>query len=193
MAFFDFLKKRDIEETTPVVDDVLLQAILQGEEIDREKALTLPAVSGAVDLISSMVASMPVKLYKYKQGKVEEVEGDTRTKLLTGDTGDTLDAFQMKKALVEDCLLDKGAYCYIQKSRNEVTGLFYVKPIYVQPLFNFKPIFKEYTLNVEGKEYKPYEFIKLLRNTKDGCWGRGLVKEVGKALTTGYIPSLKVL
>ena len=93
---------------TPPVSDVLLQALINGETITREKALTLPAVSGAVDFISNSVASMPVKLYKYKQGKVEEQEGDARVKLLNGDTGDTLDAFQMKKAMVEDYLLGKG-------------------------------------------------------------------------------------
>ena len=62
---------------------------------------------------------MPVKLYKVRDGKVEELEKDSRVKLLNGDTGDTLDAFQMKKAMVEDYLLGKGGYCYIQKKRNE--------------------------------------------------------------------------
>ena len=191
MGIFNFWKRDVDSEITnqpelPIVDDVLLQAILNGEQIDREKALTLPAVSGAVDLISNMVACMPVKLYKYKQGKVEELENDSRIKLLNGDTGDTLDAFQMKKAMVEDYLLGKGGYCYIKRNRNEVTGLYYVKDIYIQPLFNFKPIFKDYTLNVEGKEYYPEDFIKILRNTKNGCTGTGLTNEVGKALETAY-------
>ena len=194
MALFDFIRKRDetpqttttSETTSPVVSDVLLQALLDGEAITREKALTLPAVAGAVDLISNMIASMPVKLYKYKQGKVETVEGDPRVAMLNGDTRDTLDAFQMKKAMVEDYLLDKGGYCYIRKSRNEVTGLFYVKPIYVNPIPNYKPIFKDYYIIVEGGTYKPYEFIKLLRNTKDGATGKGVTEEVGKALETAY-------
>ena len=88
MGFFDLFHRRDTQpEITPPVDDVLLQALLNGETITREKALTLPAVSGAVDYISNSIASMPVKLYKYKDGKVEEVEKDTRTILLNGDTG----------------------------------------------------------------------------------------------------------
>ena len=53
---------------------------------------------------------MPVKLYKIKDGKVEEQDRDERVKLLNGDTGDTLDAFQMKKAMVSDYLLGKGGY-----------------------------------------------------------------------------------
>ena len=193
MGLFDFIRKRDDtpetttpETTSPPVNDILLQALLNGEAITREQALTIPSVAGAVDFISSMIASMPVKLYKYKQGKVETVEGDPRVAMLNGDTRDTLDAFQLKKAMIEDYLLDKGAYCYIRRSRNEVTGLFYVKPIYVSPIPNYKPIFKDYYIVVEGGEYKPYEFIKILRDTKDGATGIGLTEQLGKSLETAY-------
>ena len=170
----------------PQIDDVLLKALLRGETITREKALTLPAVSGAVDFICNTVACMPVKLYKYKQGKVTEVEGDSRTKLLNGDTCDTLDAFQMKKAMVEDYLLGKGGYAHIQRSRNDVTGIYYVQENYISIMKNADPIHKEYKISVEGNMYEPYEFIKLLRNTKDGASGVGLTVEVSKALETAY-------
>lgn len=194
MGIKNFFKRRDTTttnnetttNTTPVTDDVLLQALLNNEAITREKALTIPTVSGAVDFISNCVACMPVKLYKYKQGKVEEVENDSRVKLLNGDTGDTLDAFQMKKAMVEDYLLGKGGYCYIQKSRNDVTGLYYVKDIYITAYPNYKPIFKDFYILVEGETYKPYEFLKILRNTKDGATGTGVTEEVSKALETAY-------
>lgn len=197
MGIFDKLKKRDdtpdtpnttqsSEPTTQVATDVLLQALLNSESITREQALTLPAVSGAVNLISNMIASMPIKLYKYKQGKIEPVEDDIRVKLLNGDTGDTLDAWQLKHALVEDYLMDKGGYCYIRRNRNEVTGLFYVKPIYVQTIPNFKPIFKDYTILVLGEQYYKHNFIKLLRNTQDGATGVGLTQEVGQAIETAY-------
>lgn len=194
MDLFAFFRKRgstNISGTpptpiTPPVDDVLLSALINGETITREKAMTLPAVAGAVDFISNMIASMPVKLYKYKQGKVEALDNDTRVKLLNNDTGDTLDAFQFKKAMVEDYLLGKGGYAYIRRYRNEVTGLFYVEDIYITVMKNFKPIFKDYVILVEGQEYKPYEFIKLLRKTKDGSIGVGLTVELSKALETAY-------
>ena len=192
MAWYNvFTRRRDapassLPEVTPPVSDVLLEALLNGETITREKALTLPAVSGAVDFITNAIASMPVKLYKLKDGKVEELDKDPRVKLLNGDTGDTLDAFQLKKAMVADYLLGKGGYCYIKRSRNEVTGLYYVEDMFVTIMKNFKPIYKEYEILVEGKAYKPYEFIKLLRNTKDGASGVGLTVEVSKALETAY-------
>ena len=191
---FKFFKKRGVTNTsdtpstpiTPPVDDVLLSALMKGETITRDKAMTLPAVAGAVDFISNIIASMPVKLYKYKQGKVEALDGDSRVKLLNGDTGDTLDAFQFKKAMVEDYLLGKGGYAYIRRYRNQVTGLFYVEEIYITIMKNFQPIFKDYVILVEGQEYKPYEFIKLLRKTKDGSSGVGLTVELSKALETAY-------
>lgn len=194
MGLFDRFIKRDdtpeqtqpAEPSTQVATDVLLQALLNQETITREQALTLPAVSGAVSLICNMIASMPIKLYKYKQGRVEQVENDPRVSLLNGDTGDTLDAWQLKRALVEDYLMDKGGYCYIRRNRNEVTGLFYVKPIYVQTIPNFKPIFKDYQILVLGEEHLKHEFIKLLRNTQDGATGIGLTQEVGRAIETAY-------
>ena len=164
----------------------MLQALLNGEVITRDKALTLPVVSEAVDLISSMVASMPVKLYKYKQGKVTEVEGDTRTNLLNRDTGDTLNALQMKKAMVEDYLLGKGGYAVIRRNRNDVTGLFYVKDIYVAILQNADPVYKYNLFEIATKQYKSYEILKLLRNTKDGARGKGVIDEISKALETAY-------
>jgi phage portal protein BeeE len=114
MAFFKF-RKRAREVNLDTVDDVLLKAVLSGEAITREEALTLPAVSGAVDFISSTIASMPVKLYREKNGKVEELTKDERVKLLNTDTGDTLDGYQMKKAVIEDYLLGKGGHIYIDK------------------------------------------------------------------------------
>lgn len=206
MGFFDFLFVRDDpqpepqtqpkDETWAEVSDLLLKALLGNETITREKALTLPAVSGAVDLIGNTIASMPVKLYKYKQGKVETVEGDERVRMLNGDTGDTLDAFQMKKAMVEDYLLGKGGYCYIQKSRNDVTGLYYVADRYITIWKTYEPIYKHYQIYVSGYDntgkekqagsFQPYQFIKLLRNTKDGATGTGLTQEVSKAIETAY-------
>ena len=174
------------EEVSPPISDVLLKALLNNEVITREKAMTLPAVSGAVDFIGNSIASMPVRLFKEKNGTVEEVTKDTRVKILNEDTGDTLDAFQLKKALVEDYLMGKGGYAFIEKKRNEVVSLRYVEDIYITILKNFEPIYKNFEIMVQGNGYRPYEFIKLLRNTKDGASGTGLTVEISKVLQTAY-------
>lgn len=186
MGLFDFMKKRDREVDPSTVDDVLLRAILNGDPISREDALTLPAVSGAVDFISGTIASMPVKLYKYKKGRVEEQDNDPRVKMLNCDTGDTLDAYQMKKAMVEDYLLGKGGYCWIERDRNEVKALKYIPDDFISIYRDPNPLEKWFTIFCYDTEFQPFDFIKLLRNTKDGASGIGLCQEVAKALETAY-------
>lgn len=199
MAFFNLFKKRE-DPTTERKDtnngvtlgdpgtlsDVLLQTLINGGDITRDMVLQIPAVAANVDFISNAIASMPVKLYKKKQGKVEEITDDTRTQILNIDTGDTLDSFQFKKAMVTDYLLGKGGYAYIEKFRNEVTGLYYVEEDYVVINYNFMPIHKDYKIYVGEDTYFPFNFLKLLRNTTTGAWGVGLVDELGKAFETAY-------
>ena len=197
MAFTFFNRKRDNEDQSretvtaeigevQTPSDVLLTTLIRGDKISLEQALTIPAVSANLDFISNCIAAMPVKLYKYKQGKVEEVENDSRTRLLNNDTGDTLDGFQFKKALVRDYLMTTGGYAYIQKYRNDVTGLYYVDNEYVVIDYNFQPINKFYKIYVEDGTYQPHEFIKLLRNTKTGAWGVGILEELNDALQAAY-------
>lgn len=187
MGLFDIFRTRDTEvKPESIVDDVLLRALLDGETMTREKVMDLPCVNSAVDFISNCIATMPIRLYKINDDKVEEIKEDDRIRLLNADTGDTLDAYQMKKAMITDYLLGKGGYCYIRKNRNNVTGLFYVEDRNIEVMTMNEPIFKKYIFMVLGGQYKPYEFIKLLRNTKDGASGIGLTVEVSKALETAY-------
>ena len=196
---FKRLFKRDTETPSPsqtnseqilgeggTVSDVLLEAIINGGSITRAQALSIPSVAANVDFISNCIAAMPVKLYKRKDGHVEEVTDDTRVRLLNNDTGDTLDAFQMKKALVTDYFLGKGGYCYIQRNKNDVTGLYYVQDDYVVINYDFQPIYKTYIIYVYENQYQPYEFIKLLRNTQTGAWGVGIVDELTEALESAF-------
>jgi len=189
VAFTNIFKKRDtqpesVRDDTP--QDVLLTTLIRGGQITREQVLTIPAVESNIDFICNSIASMPVKLYKRKGGKVEEITNDSRVNLLNCDTGDTLDAFQMKKAFIADYFLSSGGYIYIQKKRNEVTGLYYIENEYVVVNYNFQPIYKDYIVYVGSKTYKPYEFIKLLRNTKNGAFGVSIVDELSTALETAY-------
>lgn len=184
MGIKDWFKKR--EETEVKVNDVLLEALINGETITREQAMTIPTVSGAVSFLTDAVAMIPVKLYRETDGQVEELKDDPRVALLNDDTKDTLDGFQFKKAMVEDYLMGKGGYAYIKKRRNEFVTVYYVEEKNVSIMKNSDPIFKSYDIMVGANKYKPFEFIKILRNTKDGASGTSLTSEVSKALETAY-------
>lgn len=170
-------------------DDVLLKALMNGEEITRDEALTIPAISSAVGLICDSFAMIPFKLYKksINDGKkqTKEVE-DERVNIINKDTKDTLDGFQFKKAICEDYLLEKGGYAYINKKGNKFIGLNYTNQNRITILKNTNPIFKSFELQINGKNYKSYEFIKILRNSKDGASGTGYITEINKTLQTAY-------
>lgn len=181
-------KREETADPADMVSDVLLRAMLRDEPVTREMAMTVPAVSQCVDYISGAIATMPVKLYRVIKGKIYEQTNDTRVRLLNGDTGDTLDAFQLKKAMVSDYLMGSrgGGYAYIKRRGNEVTGLHYVENICVSFEKNYQPIYKDYNILVEGQTYYPWDFLKLVRNTVDGAEGVSLTAEVGKALEAAY-------
>ena len=181
-----FKKREEILDETKV-DDLLLRALLQGGTVDRNTALSIPVVSACVDLICNTFAMIPFKLYKetVKDGKraTEEVT-DGRVAIINEDTTDTLDGFQFKKAICEDYLMGKGGYAYIKKIGNDFVGLFYVEESKISIQKNVDSIFKSFDVMVDGKTYKNYEFVKLLRNTKDGASGKGLTEEISQALET---------
>lgn len=177
----NIFKKNEI-----IIDDPVLRALFSKEEMTKDKVMSIPAVSSNVDFISGIIASMPIKLYRKKNEQVEEVTNDIRTRLLNSDTGDTLDGFQFKKAIVEDYLLDKGGYAYIRKKGNKIIGLHYVEAHNIQVLINSDPIFKFVKFSINGKLYKNYELIKVLRNSKDGASGKSLISELSKVFETSY-------
>ena len=189
MGVFKRKEKREEILDNNKTEDVLLRALLSGVEIDRNKALAIPMVSSCVDFICNTFAQIPFKLYKESEvdgkKKTEEVVDD-RVSIINDDTRDKLDGFQFKKAICEDYLLGKGGYAYIGKVGNKFNALYYVECDKVSFNKNEKAIFKDFTIMVDAGTYKDYQFIKLLRNTKDGASGKGLTEEISKALQTAF-------
>ena len=189
MGMFTKKAKREEVLDEAKIDDVLLRAVLSGVEMSRESTLAIPSVSSCVDFICNTFAQIPFKLYKetVKDGKrVTEEVTDERVSIINDDTRDTLDGFQFKKAICEDYLLGKGGYAYIGKMGNKFTALYYVPCDKVMVQKNEKAIHKNFTLMVDADTYQSYQFVKLLRNTKDGASGKGLTEEISKALQTAF-------
>lgn len=205
MGLFDFFRKREeitqeaTEETTEQNNsspsDLLLKSLLRGEQITKDKALSIPAISSAVDRLSNAIAMLPIKLYKYetktlddgkREVKVVEVFDDVRTKILNHETGDTLDPFQLKKSIVKDYLTDKGAYVYIEKQKNDFVSLRYINPDNVSFARNFDPIFRDAKYLINGRSYETFNFLTILRNTKDGTEGMSAVDEISSSIETAF-------
>lgn len=185
-----FWKKKEdrsiLEQNEMGLRDLLLAAGLIEDNISRMEALNIPTLAGCVELISSLVASVPIKLFKEENGEVEEIKDDIRIKLLNEETGDTLTSYEMKKALVIDYLLMGNGYIYINKEQGKIISLHYVKESDVSINNNIDPIFKNYDVLISGQTYKPYNFIKLLRHTDNGSEGYGIIEENPILLSVAY-------
>jgi len=158
-----------------------LVAELSAQEVSKERFLNIPSVSGSVNLISGTIASLPVKLYKSEGGKVTPIE-DYRVNLLNDTTGDTLDGFQFKQALINDFLLFGEGYAYINRRLSKVSSLHYVKNVNVSVINNSDPIFKQSKIIVNGETYETYQYMKLLRRSMNGVEGVGILDENYEAL-----------
>lgn len=186
MAWFKKKKEERADSTTGSADDVLLKALLGNTSITKEQALNIPSLKSCINFIADTVSMLPIKLYRDNKGKAEEVKDDVRVDLLNDDTKDTMDAVQFWRAIITDYFLGKGGYAYINRHLNRVISLHYVDETHVTTIKNVDPIFKSYKILVNGKEYWPHEFIKILRNTKDGAEGVSIIKENNLILSVAY-------
>ena len=178
-----FFRRRKEERAT--LEEILIQSGALTGNISKEQALNIPALTACVELISMTVASLPIKLYS-ATGEITTTKDDPRVDLLNDDTKDTLDGFQLKKALVEDYLLHGGGYAFINRRLNNAQSLHYVDYPYIAINKNVDPIYKKAEFMVNGESFADYQFIKLLRKTKDGFTGKGILKENGKMLSVAY-------
>ena len=186
MAFWN--RKRELRATSGQVqfDDQLLRAMISGTPASKEMALQLPAVSGGIDLIASIIAGTPLHLHREKDGKICEVEDDPRVRLLNDETGDTLNANDFWHAMIRDYYVGKGAYAYLHRVRGKIVSLHYVDESKVSIIESADPIFKDYDILVNGQRYMPHQFFKLLRNTRNGATGTSIVDENGRLIETAY-------
>lgn len=173
---------------TDTVSADLLKLLSNPDQMTKEKALQIPTVRACIDLIAGTIARLPIRLYKKDSvGDPEEVLGDPRVQYLNADTGDIMTARMMWRAIFEDYFLGKGAFIYIDKDLGQYKGLYYVKEEDISLQYTtIDPIFKDCIYQVQGHQYRPFEFIRLLRDTHDGFKSRSLVEENPLLFATAY-------
>jgi HK97 family phage portal protein len=182
VGFFDLFKR---EKRQSQLETILLGSTLT-DTISTEQALSIPSVSSCVTLITDTIASLPIMLFHDTGDTTKPIEDDKRVMLLNDETNDTLDSFQWKKALITDFLLNGGGYSYINKTGNNVKSLNYVEFHKLNVIQGSDPIFKDYSISVNGDTYRDYQFLKILRKTRNGCTGSGIIAENNKILSVVY-------
>lgn len=177
----------EVKPSDMVESEALLTALLSKNVVTKETVLEIPAVQACLQLITGTVASLPICLYeKDEDGEIRKVEDDNRIRLLNDDTGDTLTATQFWRAIIEDYYLGRGGYAYLNRLAGRIESVHYVDERHISYIYNSDPIFKDYRILVQGKQYEPYEFFKILRKTKNGWRSISVVDELATLLGTAY-------
>ena len=185
MNFLKRLFAKEVRTVETVSVNEHLRQILSGVT-DVQTALNIPAVSACVDFIAGKIAELPIKLYRYRDGKTTEMTHDNRLYLLNDCTGDLLDPYQMKFAIVRDYLLAGTGYIYPEMLGNEFLSLRYIDPLQVTVSKNYDPIFKLADYHIGTKTFPDHEIMRICRNTKDGVTGIGIIEEHPDILNAAY-------
>lgn len=181
------VKTESLTENEITTEGQLMTALLPDTTITKQRALQIPTIAAALNLIKGTVRDIPIKLYeKDEDGQVHEVKDDKRLFMLNDESGDTLNASQMRDAIIEDYYLLGGGYIYINRMGNEIRSLHYVENENISVEHNQHPIFKDYNILVYNKRYYPHDFLKILRDTKDGAEGVGIIEQNAMILKVAY-------
>lgn len=160
-------------------------------EVNETTVLSIPTASACVDLISGSIAQLPVYLYKENAttGEVEKLLDDRRSFLLNNEPNEHLSGYDFKKQIVKDYLVHGRTHTFIDRTGNDVENLYPlpVENIEVKKFIKGKGF--NYTTDVIYKVkhqdadssieevYKSYELLSILRNTKDGVRGQGIIEQ----------------
>ena len=182
MGLFDIFRPKRAEGA------VTLEELITGNSTMTVKlALQVPAVAWCVNMIASAVAMLPVKLYRKSGDEVEEITDDPRVMILNGDTGDTMNADNMRRRWVYDYLLRGSAFGYIGFKYGVPDKLIYIPENVVSVLKSENDyIRKRFSYMVNGEEILPYRMLKILRNSDGFGKGVGIVEESPLILETMF-------
>lgn len=159
---------------------------LSGENVTRSQAMEIPTVAACIGKIAETISRLPVKLYRKENGKITEIQDDSRLVLLNGETGDTLSTVDMWKAVIEDYFLGNGAWIYINSDGIHTKSLHYVDSRNISIMNNNDPIFKAFDIMVNDRKFYDFQFIRLFRKTKNGYSNISIQDDNPKILSVAY-------
>lgn len=163
------------------VNDMMLKALLSGETITADDARGVPSLYAGISYITGLISMLPVKLYSETDGRTHPLT-DYRVALLNDDTGDLLNGMQLKAALVEDYILHGSGYAFVNWTGNNIKSINYVQKEFVSVMRNSDPIFKTATFMVRGNVIDDYRMLRILKDSRDGVTGKGLLNACNDVL-----------
>lgn len=186
MVKLNFFNKKEERDKQPFSYGGMSVASYFGNynNVTEEKALSIPAVSAAVELITSSIAQLPITLNQKKNSnEVIKVPNDRRVHLLNKEPNESQNGYNFKKSIIKDYLLYGSNYIKVDRIRNDVTAL-YSLPVLEVLITKYKNGYKETAmiqLNTSGDSteyvFTPDEMVITLKNSRDGFTSNGVLEE----------------
>ena len=179
--------RADAEVLADFIDGIIPT---QSNTVSRQEALSIPVVAKSVDWIASVIAALPIKLYKRTDKGYVEVYDDYRIPLLNDYSGNCMTSNDLKHQIISDLLLDGNGYAYISKTGNKITKLSYIPTNKLTFTESVNTIDKVINVWVDGHQVQDYNVFRLVNNSKNGISGIGFVSDCQNLLGT-MLSSLK--
>lgn len=177
--------KKKVEEVR-MTDTSKLVAFINNENyvnLNEENVLQISSIRNAIEVISGTVASLPINLYKEKNGNIKKIEKDDRLFLLNNEPSNFVQANAFKKDIIKDMLLCGKGYALLDKKGIKLDGLYNIKnsQMTVTDLVNNKGMITD----------KRYNFVlnnisceRNFFNILEVNYGKGILKENTEILAT---------
>ncbi len=99
-----------------------------------QKAMRISTAYACANIISDAVALLPLKIKKYENGKMVDIEHPLK-KILNLTPNKKYNHFDLFKLLIQSIILNGNGYLYIERDeRLNVKALHLIDPAYVQPM-----------------------------------------------------------
>lgn len=135
MAFFDFLRRKEVE-VKQVAEERALNFALGYNSISsyaNTQSTRLSAVYAATNMISNSCALLPMKVMSYKGGRKREIEHPL-VHILNLKPNSKYNHFNFMKLLIESLILKGNGYAYIERDENlNVKSLQLINADFVTP------------------------------------------------------------
>ena len=160
--------------------------------IDEDTAMKIGALYQGVGIIGDTISSLPMYLYREKDGFHEVFYDDPRSRVMSDMANETLSAFNLKKALLKDLILRGNAYAKIERNGKDIF-LRYLPTTVVTPKKDNSGYYFEvqsYSTSVSGERYPAevvdfYDMLVLTRhNDYNSITGKGLLDYANDVFAT---------
>lgn len=159
--------------------------------LTEEEILEIPAVQTSLDLITSSIAQLPIKLYRRnKLGDYEEVNDDYRTELLNNEANENITGYDFKKKIAKDVLLYGTSKTVVErenKTSNVISGLYPLdtKDLMIEVFIQdgYKRYGKVHLMSKGGNyTFNDEDLMSVLKSTDNGITGVGIIEQNAKLL-----------